>query len=561
MTANRNVAFHRLHNQSDDENDDSDCNTINHNQHSRQLPLCSSSAWFPPSAEDDPIAEGITGKIPHAKSDFLSAMGNFSVQYNLSSASVAVAIMSSSGVYPEPAWAKFVLLGMVFAGAVLGMCVMGYLGDFIGRRKALIVTLLLTVLGSAGSALLPWGHDMDVVFGILSLCRFVLGVGVGGIYPLSAVTSSEKAVDGEHVSSRVGWAFFWQTPGAMFPYLLALLLLQFRGREAVDVQFRLLMGLGAVPAAMVLYAAFQHEDSAKFQQAQTSAPLRDAWEKRALYWRLFLGAAGSWFIYDVAFYGINTFTPDIIESIFGEESLTNLCWQSLVAQAIGVPGCIWAIMLLKTRGIYFLNFFGFFLLALIFAALAVIYQVDPEGQAEMKFVLYCFLMFALNFGPNVGTYVLPTVCFPSQVRSIFHGLSAASAKIGAVMGTFIFKPVERQAGVSGVLWLQVVLCLLGVGITFAFVPKDSPERIKDVQKELDNEWIAMNVSQELSTGLSSNNFGGSGNAENNDRGTASYTATDEGRDTLLGANKIQEEGNYPLDESTNQHSRLCITEL
>ncbi len=39
-------------------------------------------------------------------------------------------------------------MGLVFAGAVTGMMVMGYLADVIGRRKAMIFTLSLTVAGS-----------------------------------------------------------------------------------------------------------------------------------------------------------------------------------------------------------------------------------------------------------------------------------------------------------------------------------------------------------------------------------------------------------------------------
>jgi PHS family inorganic phosphate transporter-like MFS transporter len=44
------------------------------------------------------------------------------------------------------------------------------------------------------------------------------------------------------------------------------------------------------------------------------------------------------------------------------------------------------------------------------------------------------LMFALNWGCNVATFVLPAVAFPPGVRATFHGLSAASGKLGAVVG-------------------------------------------------------------------------------------------------------------------------------
>lgn len=143
---------------------------------------------------------------------FGPALGNFSIQYNLSCAGIAVAIMRScsddigknckgGGDYPEPTWAKYLLMGTVFAGAVVGMLTMGYLGDAMGRRKALALTLSLTVLGSLGSAILPWG-SAEVVYSIIAACRFVLGVGVGGIYPLSATSCAESSKNDGHAARR-----------------------------------------------------------------------------------------------------------------------------------------------------------------------------------------------------------------------------------------------------------------------------------------------------------------------------------------------------------------------
>jgi hypothetical protein len=37
--------------------------------------------------------------------------------------------------FPAPAWVSYVLFGLVFAGAITGMCVMGYLGDRLGRHR------------------------------------------------------------------------------------------------------------------------------------------------------------------------------------------------------------------------------------------------------------------------------------------------------------------------------------------------------------------------------------------------------------------------------------------
>lgn len=120
-----------------------------------------------------------------------------------------------------------------------------------------------------------------------------------------------------------------------------------------------------------------------------------------------------------------------------------------------------------------------------FAALAIVYQVTGnEGAHEMKFVLFCIITFALNFGPNVGTYVLPTACYPVHVRGTFHGLSAACAKVGAMVGTFMYKPISDRYGFATVLWVQVVLSIMGAAVSYFCLADDcKPQSVSlfDVQ--------------------------------------------------------------------------------
>ena len=63
-------------------------------------------------------------------------------------------------------------MGMVFTGAVLGMLLMGYLGDLVGRRRGLLITLTLTVLGALGCAAFPIGGSSDTVYAVITASRF-----------------------------------------------------------------------------------------------------------------------------------------------------------------------------------------------------------------------------------------------------------------------------------------------------------------------------------------------------------------------------------------------------
>lgn len=77
-------------------------------------------------------------------------------------------------------------------GAVVGQIGFGATADLIGRRKVFIMTCSLVIIGALLSATV---QDTET-FGIysqLALWRFVLGVGVGGEYPLSAAITSESS--------------------------------------------------------------------------------------------------------------------------------------------------------------------------------------------------------------------------------------------------------------------------------------------------------------------------------------------------------------------------------
>lgn len=45
---------------------------------------------------------------------------------------------------------------------------------------------------------------------------------------------------------------------------------------------------------------------------------------------------------------------------------------------------------------------------------------------------------ALNYGPNISTFVFCSEIFPSEVRTTMNGAAAGMGKAGAVLGSAIF---------------------------------------------------------------------------------------------------------------------------
>ena len=90
--------------------------------------------------------------------------------------------------------------GAAILGAFIGAFVFGRIADVIGRKKVYVTVAVIMIIGAIASALAP-----DFLF--LVVARLVLGFGIGGDYPVSAVFMSEYS----NRHDRVDWSA-WSSP-------------------------------------------------------------------------------------------------------------------------------------------------------------------------------------------------------------------------------------------------------------------------------------------------------------------------------------------------------------
>ena len=92
------------------------------------------------------------------------------------------------------------------------------------------------------------------------------------------------------------------------------------------------------------------------------------------------------------------------------------------------------------------------------------------------------LQLFFNFGPNATTFIVPGEIFPSRVRGLAHGLSAAIGKLGAILSGLLFNylgqtpakagmPKNGGIGIQAVLWIFFAFNLLGAFMTWFFIPE------------------------------------------------------------------------------------------
>ena len=122
---------------------------------------------------------------------------------------------------------------------------------------------------------------------------------------------------------------------------------------------------------------------------------------------------------------------------------------------------------------------GFLSMTVMFASFAACETFAPE-RSELLFVLLVLTTATMSWGVNVSTFVLPAVLFPCEIRGSAHGVSAACGKAGAVVGTFMYKPIANFAGLSTVLWVQCAFSLIGLAVSRAFIPHRAESVLQDL---------------------------------------------------------------------------------
>jgi MFS transporter, MHS family, shikimate and dehydroshikimate transport protein len=176
--------------------------------------------------------------------------------------------------------AAFSTYAVGFFARPLGGLVWGHIGDRVGRRRALVFTLLLTGLGTVAVGLLPGYSRIGVLSPILLvLIRLIQGFGVGGEQGGAVLLTSEASPP----RRRGFYASFVQlgSPGA---YLIPTALFALLDSSLSSAQFlawgwRVPFLLSIVVVAVGLYIRVGVAESATFRAIQAEgarnrAPLR-----------------------------------------------------------------------------------------------------------------------------------------------------------------------------------------------------------------------------------------------------------------------------------------------
>jgi PHS family inorganic phosphate transporter-like MFS transporter len=432
---------------------------------------------------------------------FVSGMGFFTDAYDLFIIGIVVSLLKSE--WHLSTAQQSLLNSATLAASAVGAIVFGRIADMLGRKRIYGYEVLVLAIGALASAFAP-------NFTFLLVCRLILGIGIGGDYPVSATIMSEYSGKSSR-GAMVGLVFAMQGVGLVVGPLVAAGLLT--SGLSNDTIWRILLALGAVPGLAVFWLRRHIHETPRFALADGSsdeasraiaaatggvpaqrgttraAPpvakqnalsgfLVLARNKRMLIW--LIGTAGTWMLLDFAYYGNSISSPEILKLLDPHASLLrNTLLQLAVFGVFALPGYVVAIWRIDRTGRKTIQVMGFAMMGLAFLLIGLVPGVTTN---VLPFVLlYGLSYFFTEFGPNTTTFVYPAEIFPVDVRTTGHGISAAAGKIGAFIGAYMFPYLlNLSSGIRGAEITAGIVSLAGLVLTVVTLPEPNGKSLEEL---------------------------------------------------------------------------------
>ncbi|OBJ39014.1 hypothetical protein A5621_12835 [Mycobacterium colombiense] len=425
----------------------------------------------------------------HYKAIFVSGAGFFTDAYDLTVIGTALLLI-------KPQWGlttgQVALVGSTaLIASAIGAVLCGRLSDVLGRKRMYGLAALVMTLAAIASGLSP-------NFMWLLIFRFILGVAIGGDYPVSGVMMTEFA----NIANRgrmVALMFFSYVLGSIAGPAVGLLLLASGLDHALT--WRLLLGLGAVPSLLVLYARTKTPESPRFlaeideERAATdlttfsgtkavatgTPPIRQTmWQCLIApgVWRAVLMTAGVWFLFDIAYYGNTISAPLLVKNVAPHASAMETVAVNLVLYAaFTVPAFGATIWVIDKIGHIKLQVVGLIGMAVGLGAIALVPAV--RNSVGLFIAAYGLSSFFVWFGPGVATMLLSAELFATSIRATAHGFAAGVAKLGAFVGAISFPPMLAAWGLQGTELVAAACCLGAAALSF-LVPEPRGRSLDEI---------------------------------------------------------------------------------
>ncbi|KFH72356.1 hypothetical protein MVEG_02647 [Podila verticillata NRRL 6337] len=379
----------------------------------------------------------------------------------------------------------------LFVGCIIGQIGFGYICDRVGRKVGLMLTTFLVIVGAALCAGAYGAHgSIEGMFWALTIYRGILGVGVGGEYPCSSASASEAA--DVVMPGRRGFLFVCVTNlvidtgfvlSALFPLILGL------AGCSYEVIWRTSFAFGVLPPLSVMYFRFKMDNSEIFKKnsMKKNVPYMLIAKR---YWKYLLGTGGSWFFYNFISYPFGIFAGTILNNAIGANAtfVQTAEWM-LLLNCFYIPGSLSGAFAADYIGRKRTMTLGFLAQGVLGIFMGIFFK-DLLNIFPLFVVLYGVFMMMGEFGPGDMLGLVSAEIYPTAIRGTAYGWSAAIGKLGAFVGTTVFKPAiasfgkgDETLGQGRVFILASGLALLGSIFTWFLIPDYSKKALGEEDED------------------------------------------------------------------------------
>jgi len=381
-------------------------------------------------------------------------------------------LLAREGIVPTDANVGYysgIVQAIFIAGWATGGFLFGIVGDRLGRTR----TMAITVLMYAGFTGLSGLSQTWEQFAVL---RFLTGLGVGGEFAAGASLVAE--VFPAH--ARATALGIMQASSALGNMLAGVVNLT----VAPTWGWRWVFAVGVTPALLVFVIRLFVKEPERWEEAKERARLEnkqlgalsEMWNTPHLRQNLLVGI-GLGAVGIVGFWGISTWSPDLLRNLLNPNNLPELraytdrmvSFGAMAQNAGAFFGSLFAAWLAQRVGRRFAIKFS--LLLCLVVAPATFHLTNSFQMAMIFFPLLGFSMLAL-----LGCYAVyfPEI-FPTRLRATGTGFSYNVARYIAAVAPWTFGTLRAHYGIEQAATIISAVFLLGyVVLRWAPETKDKP---------------------------------------------------------------------------------------
>jgi len=395
----------------------------------------------------------------------------------------------------------------VMLGAIFGGILAGRLSDKLGRRKMILISAIIFVVGSILSGIAPHNGNYFLI-----ISRVILGLAVGAASALVPAYMSEMA-PAKLRGQLSGLNQTMIVSGMLLSYIVDFLLSDL----PIELGWRLMLSIAAVPAIILFLGVLKLPESprfliknGKFEEAKnvlmnlrktkqvdveleeirstiiteskvmTNNTLSTLFNSKYKY----LVVAGLGVAAFQQFQGANAifyYIPLIVEQATGNSASSALLWPIIqgVILVLGSLLFIWIADKFNRRTLLML---GGTVMGLSFILPTIINVIMPNANPIIIVIFLSIYVAFYSFTWAPLTWVIVGEIFPLSIRGLASGAASSLNWIGSFLVGLLFPIMTAFFPQEIVFAIFGIICILGVVFVKKCVPESRGKTLEEIEK-------------------------------------------------------------------------------